>query len=253
MVPLQSSNGNCLFHALAIDEVGSGEALRQEVANFVDACAACRPGTVAAQAWLVEASRLRGPLGKYSGGPVALIGYSAMRGCKVFVHTRQVNGTCSIQDATHGSVSRNAPIRHILYDGVAHYDALVDVIVAGDLSQLQPAWAQPHLRIQAAAPGETRAEPSQQASTGSNRPSGQLQLWAAFCTWASSAPQRQGNIPGYVLRLLGIYVWLHLLQQCPEHFLAELQTILRRALPEQLTLPDWVWDLIQSTRFTYRI
>ena len=63
-------------------------------------------------------------------------------GTRVVLHTRLEDGSVTVAEASHSSVanSSTAPLRHILYDNVDHYDALIEV---ADASGMEAAWPQP--------------------------------------------------------------------------------------------------------------
>ena len=242
---------NCLFDALAIHDTSVGMALRAEVADFLVWCAQQHPHSYAARLWVEEANRIRCQRALAGGSHVSIIGYSALRQCKAFIHTRLQCGRCDVQDATHSTVPRNAPLLHVLYTGDGHYDALVEVAVGAELSSMQPAWEQPlvtvvrnanHLDEEAGGVGNQ----PQQDMLG--LPHAPLQLWNSFVKWAY-APERADEIPAYVLHILVVYIWLLLTRRCPAKFLAELQGVLRRTLPEAAVLLGWVWSLVHRHTF----
>ena len=130
-------DGDCLFHALAYFDGSDGGALRIDVADFLEEEAVNQAGF--AGEWLNEADKLR----SYKwGGHTAIIAFSQMTATKVVLHTRQADGSATVQEASHGSVANSltAPVRHILYNGVDHYDALIQV---ADASGMEAAWPQP--------------------------------------------------------------------------------------------------------------
>ena len=130
-------DGDCLFHALAFFDGSDGGALRIEVADFLEEEAVNQPGF--AFEWLDEAEKLRE--NKW-GGHTAIIAFSQMMATRVVLHTRLQNGTVAVAEASHSSVAHNptAPVRHILYNGEDHYDALIQV---ADASGMEAAWPQP--------------------------------------------------------------------------------------------------------------
>lgn len=248
-VMLAPRDGKSLFHALALQEQGEGEALRQELADFLEVSARHHAQSNAAAAWLDEARRLRDPCQDFWGSHTSIVAYSAMRGRKVVIHTRQARGMCEVQDMSHSIVAADAPTTHILCSGDNHYDALVDVVMGDGFTALQPAWEQPF--------GMTMTPPStntpedrfqqQRRPLPRTRPPAPL-LWASFQMWASAAA-RQEDIAVHLLLMLSMYVWLVLNNSCPGSFLAELQGILRRTLSEATDLPDWVRGMVHATSF----
>ena len=130
-------DGDCLFHALAYFDGSDGGALRIDGADFLEAEAVNQPGFEFE--WLDEAEQLRE--NKW-GGHTAIIAFSQMMGTRVVLHTRLEDGSVTVAEASHGSVadSTTAPLRHILYNNVDHYDALIEV---ADASGMEAAWPQP--------------------------------------------------------------------------------------------------------------
>ena len=130
-------DGDCLFHALAFFDGSDGRALRIEVADFLEAEAINQPGFEFE--WLDEAEKLRE--NKW-GGHTAIIAFSQMMATRVVLHTRLEDGAVTVAEASHSSVadSPTAPVRHILYNGVDHYDALIQV---ADADGMEAAWPQP--------------------------------------------------------------------------------------------------------------
>ena len=137
LVTRVAGDGDCLFHALGLPDSYDGNALRIEVADFMEARA---PGLPAAdqQLWLLEAEKLRG---NRWAGHTAAVAYSAFKQRRVLIHQRRGEGAAPrVEDATHASVPPTAPLQHILYNGADHYDALVEV---STIEGLVPAWEQP--------------------------------------------------------------------------------------------------------------
>ena len=131
-------DGDCLFHALAYFESGDGGALRIDVADFLEAHALEQDGFE--ETWLSEAEELRASAW---GGHNAIIAYSLMKNTRVILHTHH-NGAVetTVAEQSHGLVidCDEAPVLHILYNGVNHYDALVPLVTAADREGLKPAW-----------------------------------------------------------------------------------------------------------------
>ena len=130
-------DGDCLFHALAFFDGSDGGALRIDVADFLEEEAVNQADF--AGEWLNEADKLR----SYKwGGHTAIIAFSQMTATRVVLHTRQADGSATVQEVSHGSVANSltAPVRHILYNGADHYDALIQV---ADASGMEAAWPQP--------------------------------------------------------------------------------------------------------------
>ena len=134
-------DGNCLFHALAMqDKAGRcGEELRAELANFVESKAFHQDGFE--EVWLEEAEHLRGPAAECWGGAVAISAYSLLRQRRVFVHVKVAGSdVVEVQDSSHALVDADAPVAHLLYNGVDHYSALIKAELS---DAMVPAWPQP--------------------------------------------------------------------------------------------------------------
>ena len=134
-------DGNCLFHALAMqDEAGRcGEELRAELANFLESEAFRQDGFE--EVWLEEAEHLRGPAAECWGGAVAISAYSLLRQRRVFVHVKVAGSdVVEVQDSSHAVVDADAPVAHLLYNGVDHYKALIEAELS---DAMVPAWPQP--------------------------------------------------------------------------------------------------------------
>ncbi|CAJ1387811.1 unnamed protein product [Effrenium voratum] len=113
-------DGNCLFHALATqDEEGCcGEELSLESEAFG------QDGFE--EVWLEEAEHLRGPAAECWGGAVAISAYSLLRQRRVFAHIKVAGSDIvEVQDSSHALVDADAPVAHLLYNGVDHYSALI--------------------------------------------------------------------------------------------------------------------------------
>ncbi|CAJ1346535.1 unnamed protein product, partial [Effrenium voratum] len=113
-------DGNCLFHALATqDEEGCcGEELSLESEAFG------QDGFE--EVWLEEAEHLRGPAAECWGGAVAISAYSLLRQRRVFAHIKvAASDIVEVQDSSHTLVDADAPVAHLLYNGVDHYSALI--------------------------------------------------------------------------------------------------------------------------------
>jgi hypothetical protein len=132
-------DGDCLFHSLGLHDAQDGNALRIEIAHFMQQEALHQEDGFAG-AWLDEAEEL---LDGRWGGHTAATAYSLMRTAKVEIHIRQSSGTVLVKDATHPDVAgiETAPIKRIFYNGVDHYQALVEV--GPNPAGWQPAWEQP--------------------------------------------------------------------------------------------------------------
>ena len=90
--------------------------------------------------WLEEAEHLRGPAAECWGGAVAISAYSLLRQRRVFVHVKVAGpDVVEVQDSSHVVVDADAPVAHLLYNGVDHYKALIEA----ELSDAMPAWPQP--------------------------------------------------------------------------------------------------------------
>ena len=134
-------DGDCLFHALSLFDAGMGcygYALRNRIAEFMEARAAEQDGFE--EAWRLEAQMLRNYW--MWGGHTAITAYTLMTGARVMLHIHEADSSSTtVIEASHATVAGNAaaPVKHLLYNGIDHYDALVQV---GDLVGLQPAWPQ---------------------------------------------------------------------------------------------------------------
>ena len=134
-------DGNCLFHALAMqDEEGCcGEELRAELADFLESEAFGQHGFE--EVWLEEAEHLRGPAAECWGGAVAISAYSLLRQRRVFAHVKVAGSdVVKVQDSSHALVDADAPVAHLLYNGVDHYSALIEAELSNAIA---PAWPQP--------------------------------------------------------------------------------------------------------------
>ena len=146
MVTRVVGDGDCLFHALGFPDSYDGNALRIEVADFMEAHA---PNLYAVdeRLWVQEAKELRA---SRWAGHTAAMAYSVLKQRRVLIHQRQGGGAPRIVDAAHASVPPTAPQHHVLYNGVDHYDALVQV---DNTDGLVPAWEQPPPPTYLAQPG----------------------------------------------------------------------------------------------------
>jgi len=138
MVVKVEGDGDCLFHALAYFESGDGGALRIDVADFLEAHALDQHGFE--EIWLREAEKLRASAW---GGHNAIIAYSLMKRTRVVLHTHHTGAAeTTVAEQSHGLVKdcTEAPVHHILFNGVNHYDALVPLVTAADHEGLKPAW-----------------------------------------------------------------------------------------------------------------
>ena len=133
-----AGDGDCLFHALAFFDAYDGGALRIDVAEFMEAHAQAQIGYEGA--WHREATKLRAS--KW-GGHTVIVAYSLMKRAKVMLHThREGEATTSVEEVCHMSINASEAARavHILYNGVDHYDALMEITNMGNMA---PAWPQP--------------------------------------------------------------------------------------------------------------
>lgn len=134
-------DGNCLFHALAMqDEEGCcGEELRAELASFLESEAFGQDGFE--EVWLEEAEHLRGPAAECWGGAVAISAYSLLRQRRIFAHVKVAGSdVVEVQDSSHAVVDADAPVAHLLYNGVDRYSALIEAELS---DAMVPAWPQP--------------------------------------------------------------------------------------------------------------
>ena len=74
---------------------------------------------------------------------ILAMGYSALHGVKMLVHTRQAHDPCEVEDASHPGVPPCAPSMHVLHYGRGHDDGRIKITNAQPLNGLQPAWEQP--------------------------------------------------------------------------------------------------------------
>jgi hypothetical protein len=133
-----AGDGDCLFHALAFFDAYDGGALRIDVAEFMETHARNQVGYEGE--WIREAKRLRA---SEWGGHTVVTAYSLMKKARVVLHThRSGDATTTVEEVMHMSINSNEAVRtvHILYNGVDHYDALVEIT---DTQDLVPAWPQP--------------------------------------------------------------------------------------------------------------
>ena len=133
-----AGDGDCLFHALAVFDAYDGGALRIDVAEYMEAHARDQAGYEGE--WIREAKRLRA---SEWGGHTVITAYSLMKQAKVVLHThRSGEATTTVEEVCHMSISSSEAVRtvHILYNGVDHYDALVEITNTEDMV---PAWPQP--------------------------------------------------------------------------------------------------------------
>ena len=133
-----AGDGDCLFHALAFFDAYDGGALRIDVAEFMEAHAPNQAGYEGE--WIREAKRLRA---REWGGHTVVTAFSLMKKVKVVLHThRSGEATTTVEEVMHMSMNNSEAVRtlHILYNGVDHYDALVEVT---DTHDMVPAWPQP--------------------------------------------------------------------------------------------------------------
>ena len=134
-------DGNCLFHALAAQdrEARCGEELRAELVDFLERKAGDQDGVE--EVWREEAEHLRGAPAERWGGAVAISAYSLLRRRRVFVHVKVAGADAAeVWSNSHPLVDADAPVVHLLYDGVGHYNALVEVEL---FDEMAPAWPQP--------------------------------------------------------------------------------------------------------------
>ncbi len=132
---------DCLFHALSLFDAGMGGcgyALRNRLVEFMEARAAEQDGFE--EVWRLETQLLRNYW--IWGGHTATAAYTLMTGMRVMLHIHEADSSSTtVIEASHATVAGNttAPVRHLLYNGMDHYDALEQV---GDLVGFQPAWPQ---------------------------------------------------------------------------------------------------------------
>ncbi|CAJ1456998.1 unnamed protein product, partial [Effrenium voratum] len=133
-------DGNCLFHALAAQdrEARCGEELRAELVDFLERKAGDQDGVE--EVWREEAEHLRGAPAERWGGAVAISAYSLLRRRRVFVRVKVAGADAAeVWSNSHPLVDADAPVVHLLYDGVGHYNALVEVEL---FDEMAPAWPQ---------------------------------------------------------------------------------------------------------------
>ena len=142
-----AADGNCLLHALAYEgrsespsalaSADRGEALRLELIDFLSTHAE-HQGPFE-ETWLEEAEYLqRGPENAWAGN-VAILAFSLMARRRVRVHTRHPDFTVTEEDATHEDLQGepNLPVVQVLYNGVDHYDLLLEM---ENDEGTEPAW-----------------------------------------------------------------------------------------------------------------
>ena len=111
MVTRVAGDGDCLFHALGFSDKYDGNALRIEVADFMEAHARNEPAPDQ-DIWLQEAGALRANC--WWGGHAAVVAYSLLKQWRVLIHARQSGGSALVKDAAHKAVPVTAPLQHIL-------------------------------------------------------------------------------------------------------------------------------------------
>ena len=131
-------DGDCLFHALAFHDQEDGNALRIDLAHFMQDHALAQEGEEAPGIWLEEADAL---LEGVWGGDTAVTAYSLKRSVKIEIHIRQANDKVLVKDATHQQVPPDAETHRVFYNGRDHYSALV-ALQPGPQGW-EPAWNQP--------------------------------------------------------------------------------------------------------------
>lgn len=135
-----SGDGDCLFHALAYADGGDGQALRLELANYMEAFADGEAGFQ--EEMRREAAKLRA--GTW-GGHAAIATYSHMKQKRIVAHARRVydgTATAVVEEMSHASVQGKEGVcmSRIFYNDDDHDDALVEV---ADLAGMEAAWPQP--------------------------------------------------------------------------------------------------------------
>ena len=188
-------DGDCLFHALAYFGSGDGAALRIDVADFLEAHALDQHGFE--EIWLQEAEKLRASAW---GGHNAIIAYSLMKRTRVILHTHHTGAAEStVTEQSHGLVKGcdEAPLHHILFNGVNRYDALVPLRTAATREDLKPAWEnQPSPESYLWKPTPKRVARAS-AERGSTRlpPSSTSSSWS--CSVANSASRGSGKVSAF--------------------------------------------------------
>lgn len=134
-----AGDGDCLFHAVGFHDSQDGRTLRIEIARFMEREALNQEDGFQG-AWLDEAEELL--RGRW-GGHTALTAYSLLRKAKMEVHILQLSGSVLIKDATHPDVAGidTAPVIRVFYNGLDHYQALVQLGPNPD--GWEAAWEQP--------------------------------------------------------------------------------------------------------------
>ena len=240
-----------LFHALAIHEHDKGAwALRAEIMHFLHYQAAAGRHDEWAQHWLHEAGQLQDFDGRYYyGTEISAMGYSALRGVKVLVHTRQAQGPCQVHDASHPRVPPGAPSVHVLHYGRGRYDGLIEITNAQNLDGLQPAWDQP---VASAAFASLAAQYPNAANEDSSIPDVPYESpWvSSYRAWLYELVHKKQGVPGYIIYLLTTFISLVLYGTSPASFCAEIQGILQRRLQDSTSPPNWLRYLLYEHRFT---
>ena len=119
-------DGLCLFHALseAVPTVGQAASLRAAIIEYLLDQAPLEGDD--GRLWSEEASKLAADPEKY-GGHMVIVAFSKMTNQQVIVHDTKLQRK---YQATHPSVSEDAHCIHLLYNGVNHYDLLVQRVRA---------------------------------------------------------------------------------------------------------------------------
>ena len=136
-------DGDCLFHALALNEENSnGRALRREIASYLRLQAVQQHDATQAALWLEEAEHLQGPKETHWGGHTAVVAYCAMRNKTIVVHTKKPDATeVTEQEVAHATCTGEGtrPTIHLLYNGANHYQGLLPK--SSSHCNYIPAWA----------------------------------------------------------------------------------------------------------------
>lgn len=163
-------DGDCLFHALALNEEnGDGKALRREISAYLREHAVQQHDATQAALWLEEAEHLQGPRETHWGGHTAVVAFCAMRNKTILVHTKKPESTeVTEKEVTHTTCTGEGarPTIHLLYNGADHYQGLLPKSSSHD--NYIPAWAGQCPPKYFTRAGQALSSPAKPASGGSN-------------------------------------------------------------------------------------
>ena len=123
------SDGNCMFHALAVSTGLDGGRLRRDIADYLEQEAYWQDGFE--EVWRAESAFLRGAPASCWGGHTALVAFSLMQRVRVILHMPSLCNASVMEarDVSHSAVQQDneACTVHVWYDGVSHYKGLTPV------------------------------------------------------------------------------------------------------------------------------